>query len=144
MWNNRVTTVSCAGVIRNGLESVTIWSQSRLLRNNLVRSQQQRLWDGQPEGLGGFEYPQGTVRMWRAGELAERNAQEGTVRGGLMSVHGSLDVVAILAEEDGERLPEVCFVFYQQDAISHPARLPHVRVVCRGASWGQRICRHGR
>jgi hypothetical protein len=31
----------------------------------------------------------------------------------LLSGHGSLDVVAILAEQDGERLPEVCVVFYQ-------------------------------
>jgi len=49
----------------------------------------------------------------------------------LLAVHGSLDGVAILAEEDGERLPEVCFVFYQQNAISHPARLPDG---CRGVA----------
>ncbi len=55
---------------------------------------------------------------------------------GLLSVHRSLDVVAILAEEDGERLPEVCVVLDQQDAIGHPARLPHVRVVVRGAYAG--------
>src|SRR5712691_5399785 len=50
---------------------------------------------------------------------------------GLLSVCRSLDVVAILAEQDGERLPEVCGVFYQQDAIGHPARLPYA---CRGVA----------
>src|SRR5882724_12429522 len=93
MWNNRVTTVSCAGVIRNGLESVTIWSQSKLLRNNLVRSQQQRLWDGQPEGLGGFEIDhQLELRRLLHGQVAELRALEDLVhvRGRAAAVAGAL------------------------------------------------------
>src|SRR5882672_2438704 len=89
-------------MIRNAPESVTIWSQSRLLRNNLVRSQQQRLWDGQPEGLGGFEIDhQLELRRLLHGQVAELRALEDLVhvRGRAAAVAGALSgriVVAIV------------------------------------------------
>jgi hypothetical protein len=54
--------------------------------------------------------------------------------------------VHILAEQDGERIPEVCFVFFQQAAIGHPARLPHARVVVSRSllKRKQKKCQHGR
>ena len=80
-------------MIRNALELGTIWAQTWLLLDDLIRPQQQGLRDGQAEGLGGLHVDH---------QLEFRRLLHRKVSG-LLTLEYPIDIICRLPKKIGDK-----------------------------------------